>query len=92
MNTTTQEAAELATAMAGPLVTHSTVERVVCPPYVSLSVVAELLRDTSVAVGAQDMHYEASGAFTGEISPVMLQGLCQYVILGHSETPGAFRL
>ena len=85
MNTTLQEATELVAAMAGPLGRHSAVERVVCPPYVSLAVVADLLKDTSVAVGAQNMHYEASGAFTGEISPTMLQGLCQYVVLGHSE-------
>ena len=85
MNTTIQEAAELVSAMAAPLDSHSAVERVVCPPYLSLSTVADLLKDTSVAVGAQNMHYEASGAFTGEVSPSMLQGLCQYVILGHSE-------
>ena len=85
MNTTLQEAIDLVNAMADPLGALDAVERVVCPPFLSLSAVAEILKETSVAVGAQNMHHESGGAFTGEISPVMLQGLCQYVILGHSE-------
>lgn len=85
MNTTVREATDLVRAMAEPLDALDAVERVVCPPYVSLSAVAELLKDTSVAVGAQNMHHQGSGAFTGEIAVGMLQGLCQYVILGHSE-------
>ena len=85
MNTTLEEARDLVYAMAARLDAINAVERVVCPPYVSLAAVAELLKDTSVAVGAQNMHHESSGAFTGEISAAMLQGLCQYVILGHSE-------
>ncbi|MDA1228616.1 MAG: triose-phosphate isomerase [SAR202 cluster bacterium Casp-Chloro-G4] len=85
MNTTLDEAKILVSAMAGRLDSLDSVERVVCPPYVSIAAVAELLQETDVALGAQDMHYEGGGAFTGEISPKMLQGLCQYVILGHSE-------
>jgi triosephosphate isomerase len=50
-----------------------------------LEAVAEILRPTTIRLGAQNMHWEAHGAYTGEISPAMLSGLCQYVILGHSE-------
>lgn len=62
------------------------VEVVVCPPFTVLDRVMEVLRGTSIGVGAQDVHWEDSGAFTGEISPVMLKDVgCRYVIIGHSE-------
>jgi len=61
------------------------VERVLCPPFTALAAVAEALRPTHIGLGAQTMHWEDQGAYTGEISPGMLAGLCQYVILGHSE-------
>ena len=61
------------------------VDIVLCPHYLSLSAVAEAVSGSAVKVGAQNMHYEDSGAFTGEVSPLMLQGICVYVILGHSE-------
>ncbi len=61
------------------------VERVLCPPFTVLAAVAEVLRPTHIGLGAQTMHWEDHGAYTGEISPAMLTGLCQYVILGHSE-------
>jgi len=61
------------------------VERVLCPPFTVLAAVAEALRATRIGLGAQTMHWEGQGAYTGEISPAMLAGLCQYVILGHSE-------
>lgn len=61
------------------------VERVLCPPFTVLGAVAEALRTTRIGVGAQTMHWEDQGAYTGEVSPTMLAGLCQYVILGHSE-------
>ena len=61
------------------------VDRVICPPFPSLLAVAALLEGTDVRLGAQNMHWEASGAFTGEVSPAMLAEFCQYVILGHSE-------
>ncbi len=85
MNTDLEEATRLAAALRSRLDAIEGVGKVVCPPFVSLSVVAEALRGSTVAVGAQNMHYEAKGAFTGEIAPAMLAGLCQYVILGHSE-------
>jgi triosephosphate isomerase len=61
-------------------------EIVVCPPAVALAGVADVLRGSNIQVGAQDAHYENEGAFTGNLSPVMLKEVgAQYVILGHSE-------
>ena len=61
------------------------VERVMCPPFTVLAAVAQVLRPTRIGLGAQTMHWQDQGAYTGEISPAMLAGLCRYVILGHSE-------
>jgi len=61
------------------------VKTVLCPPFISLAAVKQALDGSDIALGAQNMHFEARGAFTGEVSPAMLAGLCQYVILGHSE-------
>ena len=64
----------------------SSVEVAVCPPSVYLQAVAEAIKGSRIGLGAQNMHHEREGAFTGEISPVMLRDLgCRYVILGHSE-------
>ena len=84
MNKTPDEAVELAREIGDGL-GDGTVEVVLCPAAVALTGVREALAGTSVKVGAQNMHSEESGAFTGEISPLMLKGLCEYVILGHSE-------
>jgi len=65
---------------------HTRDEIVLCPPYVCIPTVAELVRDTNVGVGAQNMFWEKEGAYTGEISPAMLLAVgCSHVILGHSE-------
>ncbi len=62
------------------------VEMVICPPYTLLHPLAKPLAEKGVTLGAENMHFEASGAFTGEISPLMLKDAgCHYVILGHSE-------
>ena len=61
------------------------VNLIVCPPFVSLAAVRDVVAGSGVAVGAQNMHADDSGAFTGEIAPPMLVGLCEYVIIGHSE-------
>ena len=59
---------------------------IVCPPFVSLDTAKELVKDSVIGLGAQNMHFEESGAFTGEISADMLKSVgCTYVILGHSE-------
>jgi triosephosphate isomerase len=85
MNTTVSEAVKLVGEMRPLLDPISNVEKVVCPPFVSLAAVREILKGSPVKLGAQNMYFEDKGAFTGEISPLMLTGLCEYVILGHSE-------
>ena len=66
------------------------VEIVICPPFVGLGVAKRELEDSSIKLGAQNMHWSDSGAFTGEISPLMLKELCEYVIVGHSERRAMF--
>lgn len=85
MNKTPAEAAELARAVVTEIETIGRVERVLCPPFVALAALAPVVAGTGIGLGAQNMHWEKSGAFTGEIAAPMLVGLCQYVILGHSE-------
>ncbi|MFW0860245.1 MAG: triose-phosphate isomerase [Dehalococcoidia bacterium] len=90
MNTTIGEAVSLAKTMKDRLEGISGVEKVLCPPFVSLGAVREILEGSSIGLGAQNMYFEEKGAYTGEVSPLMLAGLCQYVILGHSERRGYF--
>ena len=85
MNTGVREARSLISEMKPALDAVENIQTVVCPPFVSLSVVADMLRGSSVAVGSQNMYHKDHGAFTGEISAAMLTELCQFVILGHSE-------
>jgi triosephosphate isomerase len=85
MNTTVDEAVALATAIANATADYDQVDCVVCPPAICLPAVAAALRSGNVAVGAQNVHWAASGAFTGEISTAMLQGYASHVIIGHSE-------
>lgn len=62
------------------------VEIVVCPPFTALDAVLDIAAGTKIDVGAQNMHWEMEGAFTGEVSPLMLKQMgCKYVIIGHSE-------
>lgn len=61
------------------------VEKLVCPPYIALEAAERILSGSSIQVGAQNVFWENEGAYTAEVSPVMLKGLCSYVILGHSE-------
>ncbi len=86
MNKTVGEAIELAAAIRQDLAECSDVDVVLCPPFTALAAVAETVDGSAINFGAQNMHWESSGAFTGEISPYMLRSLyCHYVILGHSE-------
>jgi triosephosphate isomerase len=85
MNKTPAEARTLIREMRDPLDALTSVDRVLCPPFVDLPAAVSELEGTTIGLGAQNMYWEGSGAYTGEISPLMLQGLCQYVILGHSE-------
>ena len=85
MNTTVDEAVALVRDMLGGLEDIGGVEKVVCPPFVSLAEVKPVLEKSSVKLGAQNLHFEEKGAYTGEVSPVMLAHMCEYVIVGHSE-------
>jgi len=85
MNTTATEAERLVLEMLERLDRIEGVEKVLCPPFVSLVGISMMLQNSSIKLGAQNMYFEAKGAYTGEISPVMLRELCEFVILGHSE-------
>jgi triosephosphate isomerase len=85
MNTTPDEAVDLARQLRERLAAYVNVERVVCPPFVSLGVVARELAGSGIRVGAQNVSQNQAGAFTGEISVAMLRPSCSYVIVGHSE-------
>ncbi|HXL03998.1 MAG: triose-phosphate isomerase [Firmicutes bacterium] len=86
MSKTVDEAVTLVTDLKGLVKDVTDVEIVVCPPFTALSAVREALRGSNIELAAQNMHWEDEGAFTGEVSPVMLRNLgCKYVILGHSE-------
>ena len=85
MNTTVADAVKLVKAMLSGLGKIDGVEKVICPPFVSLATVKDVIKGSSVKLGAQNLFYEEKGAFTGEISPLMLADLCEYVIIGHSE-------
>ncbi len=85
MNTTLDEAVKLVGSMRTALDAIEGVEKVVCPPFISLAAVKELIKDSSIKLGAQNLYFEEKGAYTGEVSPLMLAGLCEYVIVGHSE-------
>lgn len=86
MNTTAASSAELAGAVAARAAELAAVDLLVCPPSVYLADVKAAIGGAAVAVGAQNMYHEPSGAFTGEISADMLKDVgCSHVILGHSE-------
>jgi triosephosphate isomerase len=90
MNTTISEGLALVDALLPLIGEVSGVDRVVCPPFVSLQAVSERLKGSDIAVGAQNASSEPKGAFTGEVSVPMLVELVQYVIIGHSERRNVF--
>lgn len=86
MHKTRQQAADLANALAASVGTYDAVEVVLCPPFTALETVAQAIRGTKISLGAQNCHWADQGAYTGEISPLMLVDVgCKYVIIGHSE-------
>lgn len=85
MNTTLAEGVRLASQIAAGADSYEGIQVVLCPPFISLSAVAQAMRGTRVEVAAQNMHFEERGAFTGEVAPGMLSVICSFVILGHSE-------
>ncbi len=90
MNKTIAETRELVSAMKPVLNGIAGVEKVFCPPFMSLAEASALLAGSGIGLGAQNMHWEEKGAFTGEVAPGMVKELCSYVILGHSERRAYF--
>ena len=86
MNTTQQEATILTRSVVDSVSAYAaSVEVVLLPPFPWLTDIARLLPGSAVALGAQNMHTESGGAYTGEVSPRMLKGLCRYVLVGQYE-------
>ncbi len=86
MHKTVAEAVAMVSDLAQRLAGVSGVKAVVCPPFLAVKSVADVLAGTAIGVGAQDCFWESSGAFTGEVSPEMIKEAgAQYVIIGHSE-------
>jgi triosephosphate isomerase len=85
MNTKVSEAIELVNEMFQELDQIDNVDKVICPPFISLTAIKELIKGSTIKLGAQNLYFEEKGAYTGEISPLMLAELCEFVIVGHSE-------
>jgi triosephosphate isomerase len=85
MNKTVAEARDLVIVLSAPLGAISDVDKVLCPPYIAIAAVSALLERTGIGLGAQNLHWEEKGAFTGEVAPNMIREYCAYVIIGHSE-------
>ncbi|MEI6970495.1 MAG: triose-phosphate isomerase [bacterium] len=91
MYKTVDEAVALASAVKLELQNFTEAEVIICPPFTALKAVGDALQGSYIKLGAQNMHWEKEGAFTGEISPAMLRSVfCHYVILGHSERRALF--
>ena len=85
MNKTVAEARDLVSTMSAKLDAVADVEKVLCPPFLAIPALAEMLKGSGIGLGAQNLHWEEKGAFTGELAPNMVKEFCQYVIIGHSE-------
>ena len=83
---TTLEAINLVNSFKRELYAVENVDIVVCPPFTMLSEINEIIQDSNIALGGQNLFWEKEGAFTGEVSAKMLKDVgCKYVIIGHSE-------
>ncbi len=92
MNTTRAEATTLLQALLQDITAIEKTTIMVAPPFTTLQLTSELLQNSKIKLGAQNLYWEDKGAFTGEISPLMLKDLnCSYVIIGHSERRQYFR-
>ncbi len=90
MNKTAVDAVAFTKEILPELTGLRAVERVLCPPATALGALVPLVAGTGIALGAQNMHWEAKGAFTGELAPEMVKEWADYVILGHSERRALF--
>ena len=92
MNKAVPEAVSAAEELKKLVKNAKNAEVVVCPPFTALEAVGKELKKSNIKLGAQNMHFEGSGAYTGDISPLMLKSIgCEYVILGHSERREFFK-
>ena len=92
MNKTNQEAVQLVNTLKENLKDTQNTEVVLCPPFTSLLSVYEILKTSPIKLGAQNIYFEREGAYTGEISPLMIKNVgCEFVILGHSERRKYFK-
>jgi len=85
MNKTVEQASLLVADVLPGLQSMQKIEKVLCPPFPALMVVSQMTAGTAIGLGAQNMHWEEAGAFTGEVAPAMVKEFCNYVIIGHSE-------
>lgn len=85
MHKTASEAIELVNLLRKDIETIDQVESVFCVPFTAVNAVYDQLKNSSIGVGVQNVHWEDKGAFTGEISPLMVKEFAKYVIIGHSE-------
>src|SRR5512144_1884392 len=90
MNKTVAEARDLVSTMSARLREIANVEKVLCPPFLAIPALAGMLEGSGIGLGAQNLHWEEKGAFTGEVAPGMVKEFCQYVIIGHSERRAYF--
>lgn len=90
MNLTIAEAKALVSEMLPELEQIDNVDQAVCPSYLAIPAVAELCKGTGLKVGAQNVYWEKSGAYTAEVAPDMVAEMCDYVIVGHSERRALF--
>jgi len=90
MNKTVAEARDLVSRMSAQLREVANVEKVLCPPFTSLPALSAMLGGSEIGLGAQNMHWEEKGAFTGEVAPGMVKEFCNYIIIGHSERRAYF--
>ncbi len=91
MNTTAEQGVALAQSVARFIGTLETVETILCPPFVSIPMIANVLQNTRIKLGAQNMNENSEGALTGEVSANMLRDFASHVILGHSERRTNYR-
>jgi len=90
MNMTAAEAGQFVREIRQGLHNIDGIDAVLCPPFLAIPAVHEAIQASRIGLGAQNMYYEESGAYTGECSPAMVKQFCQYVILGHSERRAYF--
>ena len=91
MNKSVQESLSLVKELVPGLGSIENVDSVICPPFIALAKVSDLVKNSKIELGAQNLYWEEKGAYTGEISPGMVAEIAEYVILGHSERRADFQ-